>query len=427
LLAATERKGVARRRGADRARRRVCGSRFVTLALIAALGRGHLAFAKTTTPPPTATVDTRSLVLWHTQDKKQAEFLTRLVAEFAAAHGLKIRLETGVELGEALLAQADQSLLPDVVLAPSDITGLAEPLRLSEIPPALLTAPITRSLLETVRVRGRVYGVPILQGNHLMLFFNKKLVVSPAATWEALAAATPALAARGIKPVGMDYENAYTFLAFLASFGSWPLVNDRVDLDTPACREALHYYRDLSLRMVVPPDCGFDCATKRFYAGEFAYAVNGDWALREARAALGADLGIAALPAIGKRPMTSLSGTHALVFPAGGLAGPKRAALTAFAEFLQTAAVQQRWAREGGRLPVHEAALKALMSGKSGADADAVQSLAQLRASRPMPNDRRIVLVWPAVRKALRLYVLGVATAAEAAAMMQRLATSGAP
>ena len=41
--------------------------------------------------------------------------------------------------------------------------------------------------------------------------------------------------------------------------------------------------------------------------------------------------------------------------------------------------------------------------------------------------DRRLANVWPAVKKALRLYLLGVETADEAAQTMQRLASSEAP
>jgi maltose-binding protein MalE len=266
--------------------------------------------------------------------------------------------------------------------------------------------------------------LPVLRGNHLLLFYNKKLGASEPKSWEELAGKAPVGAAAKGPPVAMDYENAYNFLAFLATVGGWPLAGGQVRLAGSACRAALQYYKGLADRGLVAPACDYDCTTTRFYKGEFAYAVSGDWAIRDARQALGKDLGIAALPAMGDKPMVSPSGTHALVFPADGLKGARAKELEALALYLREPGTQRRWWLEGGRVPVDDDLLRELSSKSGPGDAE---SLAQLARSRPLEPERAFVLVWPAVRKGMRLHQLGIKSADEACSLMQALATRPGP
>jgi ABC-type glycerol-3-phosphate transport system substrate-binding protein len=389
----------------------------IALATLVALATAS-AFAAASTPPPDASPG--PLVVWHTQDAQQAKLLASIVADFTARTGIAVRLETGVEIGETLMALDDPARMPHAVLAPADLVGLAAQLRLSEIPAALLGA-TEPTALATVRSKGKIYGMPILRGNHLLLLYNKKLAPKAPLSWEELA---PKSDKKGPPPVAIDYENSYNFLAFLATLGGWPLAGGQVRLSGAACRAALQYYKGLADRGVVASTCDYDCTTTRFYKGEFAYALSGDWALRDARQALGPALGVAALPAMGERKMVSPSGTHALVFPAGSLTGPRGKDLEALARYLREPATQRRWWTEGGRIPADEDVLREL---QAKLDANDTESLVQLARSRAVEPERAFVLVWPAIRKAMRLHQLGLKTADEACSLMQSLATKAGP
>jgi ABC-type glycerol-3-phosphate transport system substrate-binding protein len=300
--------------------------------VVAALGATPAARAGTLDRPlPNGSRDPRQLVVWHTQDHDQAVLLGQLVEAFTAASGVRVSLETGVNLETTLLTQMEDATLPDAVLAPSDLISLRRELRMSAVPRELLPASLDPAALASVTSDGAAWGVPLLDGNVLLLLYDKARIAAAPTTWEELIAlaarpsplahATAPDAARGL--VAMGLENTYVFLPFFAAFGGWPLTGDAVTLDTAACREALAYERKLRDAGVAPRDCGYDCTTTRFYAGDYALAINGDWALGEARRALGARLGVAPLPRAGERALASPRATHALLFPGDALRGPK--------------------------------------------------------------------------------------------------------
>lgn len=288
-----------------------------------------------------------------------------------------------MDLHESLILAAETGRLPDVVFAPSDLAGFAATLKLSEIPASVASKlGVPEPAWETVTYHDRRLGIPVLDGNHLLLFYNRKLVARPAATWAEVEADKQALGTRVASPMAVDYQNAYVFLTMLASHGGWPFKGGKVDLDTPVMAEALAFYKSLGDKGLVLKDCGFECVTKRFYSGSFAYALNGDWAIGDARTALGKDLGLATL-------MTGQS-------------------------------VQERWYREAGRIPVRAVAVELLGAGSD----DERAMVAELRATRPLPTDPELQTVWVALQKGLSFALDGGQMPAQAAKAMQNLARS---
>lgn len=357
------------------------------------------------------------ILLWHTQDKSQARFLDDLLQEFGKKRKVEIKTETGVELTESLILQAEQGTLPDVVLAPGDIASLHSKLDFSEVP-AELAKGLDPKALATVELGGKRRGLPVIQGNHLVLFYNKKLVAKPVDTWEELKSEAKTLKAKGLKPLAVEYQNAYVFMAFFLSLGGEMFSQGRLSLASGPMARALVYYKELSDSGVAPKDCAYDCVTKQFFAGEFAYALNGEWAIQDALKALGADLGIKTLPAMGPTMMVSPAGTFALFFPKKGLSGKKARTLKELARFLVSPKVQQRWWKESGRIPVRVDQVGNLAK---DAPAETVQSLKQHERSRPILPDPKLAFVWTSVRKGLTEYLAGARNAQASAAYMVSL------
>jgi maltose-binding protein MalE len=200
-------------------------------------------------------------------------------------------------------------------------------------------------------------------------------------------------------------------LSFLGAFGGWPLTNDVVTLDTPACRDALAYVRGLRDAGTAPHECGYECTTARFYAGDYPFAINGDWALGEARRAMGERLGVTTLPRAAGHDVPSPRATHALLFPGDALNGPKSAALRALAAFLGRRDVQMPWADAGGRVAARTDA-------RRGTDRVRAALTAQLASSRVLPNGAPMAYAWSAMNKGLKLYLRGLRTADDACRFM---------
>lgn len=381
---------------------------FFTFLLILCLGladRGHAE---------------ESITLWHTLDIKQAQLFSSLIADFEKTKNIKISLETGVEVEAALLAKMERKELPDVVFAPSNLVSLAQKLKFSKIPQSLRTSRVSQATYKTTMFRGGLIGVPIILGNHLILYCNKNLVKSAPSDLEDLGKLIPELSKKGAKPLAMDYHEPYVFSAFANSWQAFPIVGSKTDFTR--LKDALPPYKALISGGIVPPDCDYDCPLKRFFVGEFACAINGDWAFAETKERLGSRFMASRLPKLGGKRLISFMGSHALLFPGDSLNGKKRHSLGDLVNFLQSDPIQQRWYREGHRLPVIEPIVKNSLLPRFSSDE--IASLEEFRSSLPVPNEEGLPFVWQALRKGLRLYLSGVQDDSESIATMQKLANS---
>lgn len=365
------------------------------------------------------------LRLWHSHQSLHGQsFVDQLIADYHNAGGDRVAVTVfaPAEIKAELLLAADAGLLPDLMLMPSDFIGLHQQLDLIPLdsrwnPPGLMA-----STLDTARIGGQQWGIPMIQGNQLLLYYNRSLVSEPASNWQQLQAQQAMVEAKGKKLIGWNYGEMYWFTAFLGAFGGWPMANGQITLNTPAMVAALEHYRSLSSSGLVSARCTYYCAHQAFIAGEYAYAINGDWALGDMRQVLGEQLGVALLPAIGEQPMKPMRATHLLAIPKLSHAGrPDEARvkrIKALIAYLLSDQEQRRLFSLSGQLPVVQSAYDhALASG----DGYTKVLLAQLAQSDPMPSDPKMTIAWQAMAKGFARLMRG-ATAAEAAAIMQEQA-----
>ena len=379
--------------------------RLRSLSLFPAVAVAATALSAASAPNITGGGPIGPVVFWHTLDGASARFLDGVIQEFTAETGIDVRVETGMELAQSLIESFDDGTSPDVVLAPSDTVDLAHLINLSQVPSDLAgTDRLEPRLLRTLQIKEVPFGAPIFDGNILLLYFNQRLMPMPAATLDDHA------------DVAWFYENPYVFSSFFMTFGGFDFSAGKPVFAGRAKAEAalLAYGR---LHGTERSDhCDYTCVTSDFYAGRRAQVINGDWAWREAEVALGKDLGIAPLPIVGVRRLTSLRAPHALIFPAQSLSGPRAAHLRSLTQFLQSPAIQARWFSAVRRIPIDPTARAAAQA--QGGPAAVI--LAELARAEPMPPMTR---VWPGLDKGLRLFLHGVMNAREALTFMQSLAS----
>ncbi|MGK5092299.1 extracellular solute-binding protein [Deltaproteobacteria bacterium TL4] len=364
-----------------------------------------------------------TIIFWHREEGASKQLLETLCQEFDQDQQTSVKLEHIVtdDMKTSLIKGALQKQLPHLALVPSDYLGLYAQMGLSEIPSTLKNSQIDKQTYATVSIRDKMYGVPILGGNHLMLFYNKKFVKTPVTTWEELLAQKDVLEKQKVKPVGWNYGEMYWFAGFIGAFGGWPVEQGKLTLDTPAVQNALIAYKSFVDQGLVPGDCNYDCNSKRFYQEEFAYALNGEWAYAEAQKALGANFGVSLIPSLGDKRVTPMFSTHALIFPGQSLQGHQRALLEKLITFMQSKNVQQRWYQKTGRIPVHQ---EVLTEFKKQADFNQQQMFEQLAVARAMPSDPEMAFAWEGMRKGFQRFMAGNASAQEATAFMQKAAVA---
>ncbi|WP_026971673.1 sugar ABC transporter substrate-binding protein [Aliagarivorans marinus] len=346
-----------------------------------------------------------------------------LLEQFSQETGHQVALHQVLssDLQPALVKAALSGQTVDVVFAPSDAISIANIIHLSAVPDAMISEHVPPEQLATTLNQGVVRGIPILQGNHLMLFYNKALVSQPAQTWQALRAQQPALAKQGMRTIGWPYPDMYWFAGFVHSFGGRMTQGQSLTLDSPAMQQALRFYRDLSDSGLIDANCDYACGLQALIDGEVAYAINGEWALAELQQQLGTQLGVTKIPAIGDQHFVPFSSSLVLMFPNDALNGPNGEALAALSQFFQRYDTQLKIYQQTRFLPVHQQLFSELT--EQEANNPVLQgSLLQLADAIPMSAESVQNSAWTGMRKGFELYIQGLIDEQQASQFMQQYA-----
>lgn len=321
-----------------------------------------------------------------------------VLQEFAREHGVTIHAEFKEqnELKSSIMGMMELNTAPDAIIMPADHTGLHNFIKYSEINPADFPSKIPQRIWSSGVSDGKYYGVPLIQGNHLMLFYNKTLITEPAADWDAMFAQRAQLSTRNVATIAWSFDEIYWFLPFLGAYGGWPLNNGKVELNTPAMVAALDFYKNLRTRELPYPGCSYQCAVDLFKSGGVAYTINGDWIGKEFHQALGDNLGVSAIPMVDGKKMVPTFTSHVLAFPNQGLTGSKRAQLMKLAHHLQSPKIQRQLWERMGAIPVEETAYNYVQQNAQGYLKKTIELMAD---TKPLPADKEMTFIWDAIGK----------------------------
>lgn len=370
------------------------------------------------------------LTFWEHEFEEVQKSLDGVIADFEKANP-SVKIKRSHYKTEDLRTQYQTAAMggggADVVLAPNDFAG---PFSIMEIiQPIHSWGKLDRfgkSVVDAVSDKdGKVWGLPISRGNHLMLLINKKLVAKTPATFEELLATAKAntKAEKGQFGFAYNLNEPFWFVTFLGAYGQSPMVKAQPNLDGKGMIDALTLVRDLKFKdKVVPPDCDYNCAETLFVEGKVGMIINGDWSIQKYRDALGKDFEIAPLPklgATGKYMSPMISGKY--LFFNAKLKSDKLEAAKKFAEYLVSKPVQEKMTKETQRLP----AIKEL-DGSAVISSDPILKAtdAAMAHGQPMPMEVEMRAIWDAMRPQLQAVMANRAEPKVAAGIMQKDAVS---
>lgn len=345
----------------------------------------------------------------------------KVLTGFSETTGIKVKAEFKEQndLKSSVLALMELGTTPDVIILPADHLGLHPFIKYSQLDRSLFPAKIPERIWAGGFSDGTLYGAPLVQGNHIMLFYNKSLVKEPALTWDAMFAQKKELDAKGVATIAWSFDEVYWFLPFLVGHGGWPLNNGKIELNTPAMAATLDFYKSLRTRQLPHPSCSYQCGVDMFKAGKIAYTLNGDWIGKEFYSALGDNLGVADLPMVDDKKITPTFSTHVLAFPADSLNGAKRAKLLQLVNYMQSPDAQRQLWELAGAIPVEESAFAYAQQHSQGY---LKQELGLMDNTKPLPADKEITFIWDAIGKGFLRHREGALDAHSAAKYMQQLA-----
>ncbi|MDQ7772037.1 MAG: extracellular solute-binding protein [Elusimicrobiales bacterium] len=369
----------------------------------------------------------RTIVVWEQEDAQVAPYIDSVFAAFRALPG-----NEGIEIvrshyqPEDLRQQFQAASLagvpPDLILSPSDAAGVyAVSGFIKPLDGLFDFSRFNEAVVDAITLDGRVWGVPVSNGNHLMLFFNRKYSPEAPATTEELFkfCREKAPAFRLDYCIAFDMGEPFWLMPWLGAFGGWPLDNKTPTLDTPAMLAAINFYLDLKYaKKAVPPECDYNCMDSLFKERKAAFIINGDWAISTYSNLLGKDLGVAVIPklsATGRWPSPMVSGKYFLF--SSEVPAEKMPLLKSLVEFYVSKPNQVKQYVELKRLP----ALKAAASAPEiVSDPISRASMDQIVKGKPMPMATEMRAIWDTARNYMGLATTRKMSPEEAVRKMQQ-------
>ena len=274
-----------------------------------------------------------------------------------------------------------------------------------------------------VQLGEKTWGVPISNGNHLMLLYNKDLI-------EEAPADTDEMIEKGLElttgdQYGLVYNQTEPFwlVPWLGGFQGAVFAPDgkTPTLDTQEMIDTLQFLYDIKYTTpIIPAESDYDGADTLFKEGKAAMIINGDWSLGGYKDLLGDKLGVARIPmvtATGEYPKPYTSGVYFML--PYTLEGAKLDAVKGFVDFVTSANNQALMVAKLNRLPALKAALEDPLI---TSDPILKGSADQMVVGTPMPTVSEMRCNWDAMKPEMQAVLADTKTPEAAAEAMQAAA-----
>jgi arabinogalactan oligomer/maltooligosaccharide transport system substrate-binding protein len=282
------------------------------------------------------------------------------------------------------------------------------------------------SALAAVQLGEKTWGVPISNGNHLMLLYNKDLI-------EEAPMDTDEMIEKGLElttgdQYGLVYNQTEPFwlVPWLGGFQGAVFAPDgkTPTLSTPEMVNTLQFLYDIKYTTpIIPAESDYDGADTLFKEGKAAMIINGDWSLGGYKDLLGDKLGVARIPMVSATeqwPHPYTSGVY-FMLPVSleEASEAKMEAVKGFIGFVTNATNQALMVAKLNRLPALEVALDDPLIAN---DPILKGSADQMTVGTPMPTVSEMRCNWDAMKPEMGAVLADTKAPADAAADMQAAA-----
>lgn len=338
----------------------------------------------------------KGIVLWHEFDgpgDTSIEVLEEICRLYTERFGVQVtpQVMNITELIAGLSQVKETGHGPHLALVPSDMSSFVVKGLYSEVPEELLGDVLPEAALLTMQLNGVQYGVPVLRGNHLVVYYNKEIYASAPTSWEIFEEAAEQLSAHGIAPIGADLKQGYWFIPFLSAFGGWPVEAGQPKLVTSEMKQALQFIREKMDQGVLVSLDGSTGLLEQFIGGKLGAIICGEWIYNHLDKHMKEKLAVCQLPAIEGRKAWSMSSSIGLVYPNQSLTSEEREHIMSFTRFMLSSECQALWADKVQRIPAHEEVMRRLAASTTP---NRQNILSLLDNTRPMPTQPFMIHVW---------------------------------
>jgi len=371
-----------------------------------------------------------NLILWTKEDTEALDWNNSLVEEFMKANpdiAIELVKKLNVEvLREDFLTASLAGAAPDILWTVSDHAGPFVAADIVEAVDNLFDLNMyVGSAMDAVKLEGKYWGVPISNGNQLMLLYNKILIAEAPKDTDELFTVGKKLTTGGNYALVWNQTEPFWLVPWLGGFKGKVFAEDGVTptLNTPEMIATLKFLHDMKFdAKIVPPECDYDGADTLFKEGKAAMIINGDWSISGYVTALGDDLGVARIPkvsATGEWPKPYTSGVYFMLTK--GISGDKLKAAQDFIGFVSSKEKQLEMVKLLNRLP----ALKEALDDPLITDNPILKGSAdQMVVGTPMPTVLEMRCNWDSMKPEMLAVLSDTKSPEDAAKLMQSSAES---
>lgn len=356
------------------------------------------------------------------------QFVKKLADGFMAQNAnVKIELVTkgNEELREDYQTSSLAGNAPDLLWTVSDQAGPYTKAGLIQPVDDLFDLSVfVDSAVAGIKLDGKTWGVPVANGNHLMLMYNTSLIAEAPKTTDELIAKGKELSKDGQYGIVWNQMEPFWMAPWLGGFGGSVFAEDgkTPTLNTPAMVDTLKFMMLLKSENIFPKESDYAGADTLFKEGKAAMLVNGDWSLGDYKKVLGDKFATAAMPMVSstqKYPAPFTSGKYFMI--SAGVADAKLEAVMAFVDYATNLENQVDMIKTLSRLPARKEALE-----NEAVKSDPILSgsAAQMLNGTPMPVVLEMRCNWDAMKPELNAVMSGQKTPEDAAVAMQQAAES---
>ncbi|MBW6410643.1 sugar ABC transporter substrate-binding protein [Clostridium weizhouense] len=346
----------------------------------------------------------KEIIIWHEFDgiaDTTLSLLEDITKEMSKKTGFnfKLHMTNIVEFIEGLSNIYKTHNGPHMAFIPSDITVFAEQGLFSEVNTSIFDGYADKKIYETMSYKGKQYGVPILGGNHAVIYYNKELMEEIPKDFDDLIRMKDDFIEKKIAPIAIDMSVPYWFIPFFTAFGGWPM-NENLELDPKALKDTFLFLRELLKEGVIVNYRATDVMLDKFIEGKVACMMNGEWIYNYMLQKCNEKLGVFLIPNINGKKAKVTTSTIGWVFPCDSLKSEYKEPIMEFVKYMMSDECQLRLLNEVHRIPVNK---KVIEEANKKATETTKNILSQLKFNETIPVDLKMRKVWDDLEFGLKM------------------------
>lgn len=337
-----------------------------------------------------------------------SSMLKTLVADYSLP--IDINYVDNDKLKLFLFRSNDEDVLPDVLIMPNYHLGLA--LDYKALPKAWFQRPILKEYIPE-RERTGFLGIPVVDGNQLLLYYNKRFVKHPIDDLMQLPKLIGSMP-EGVDVVRWSVQEPFWFQAFFSAENANFFAQGQPVIDTLAMKRGLEHYKQFVDQTQVDIGCDYSCAFNGFIQGKVAYTINGEWAMKEFASNLGDDFGVVLLPTFNQQRLHPFFGGRVLALPGSKPLSPSQnKTIELLVDVLLSPEFQMQLWQHANLHPVREGVAAALN------DPVLTRLNEQIARGYYMPEYSAMTAIWASLSTGLSRYLTGIMDERETSKFMQ--------